>query len=266
MTADVLASIADNLAGLELSRLRWAQDKKMGRPQLTFDGEPAVVPSRLSEDDRTAVSFLLEEDRARALSLRSPIVNAQQVLARHVVPGGPTVNALRLDYLVAWLVDGSAVDHRQLADEIEVLEHTPGARLTNKTSDLIHEAVAGPAERRNPDRYDQTGPGRAPLQEGRPRRHGHRAGGRTRPRPSATSTALSRATPRRCGAGGYSCTRRTWSGSAAPTATGATPSSTLSRPTQSAATSCSRWPTRRQRRTSRPTPVRGRSRSPTSSR
>lgn len=155
ITADVLASIADNLAGLELSRLRWAQDKLMGRPQLTFDGEPAVVPARLSEDDRTAVSFLLDEDRARAMSLRSPVVNAQQVLARHVIPGGPAVNALRLDYTVAWLVDGSAVDHRRLADEIEVLEHTPGARLTNKTSDLIHEAVAGPQERRNPDRYDQ---------------------------------------------------------------------------------------------------------------
>lgn len=155
MTADVLASIADNLAGLELSRLRWAQDKLMDRPQLTFDGEEAVVPPRLSEDDRTGVSFLLDEDRARAMSLRSPIVNAQQVLTRHVVPGGPAVNALRLDYTVAWLVDGSPVDHRQLADEIELLEHTPGARLTNKNSDAIHEAVAGPLERRDPELYDR---------------------------------------------------------------------------------------------------------------
>lgn len=155
MTGDVIASIADNLAGLELSRLRWAQDKLMGRPQLTFDGEAAVVPPRLNEEDRTAVSFLLDEDRARAMSLRSPVINAQQVLTRHVIPGGPTVNALRLDYTVAWLVEGSAVDHRQLADEIEVLAHTPGARLTNKTSDVIHEAVSGPEERRDPDLYDR---------------------------------------------------------------------------------------------------------------
>jgi hypothetical protein len=149
MTADVVASIADNLAGLELSRLRWAQDKAMGRPQLTFDGEPAVVPPRLSEEDRTAVSFLLDEDRARAMSLRTPVVNAQQVLARHVVPGGPIVNALRLDYTVAWLAEDAPVDHREVADRIEAHEHTPGARLTNRTSDAIHSAVAGPEDGRD---------------------------------------------------------------------------------------------------------------------
>lgn len=153
MTADVVASIADNLAGLELSRLRWAHDKNMNRPQLTFDGEPAVVPARLSEDDRTAVSFLLDDDRARAMSLRSPIVNGQQVLSRHVIPGGAAVSALRLDYLVAWLLDGSPIKHRELADEIELLEHTPGARLTNSMSDAIHGAVAGPKERRDLERY-----------------------------------------------------------------------------------------------------------------
>ena len=32
-TADVLVSIADNLAGVELSRLRWQRDKDMGRPR-----------------------------------------------------------------------------------------------------------------------------------------------------------------------------------------------------------------------------------------
>ena len=106
MTADVLVSIADNLAGLELSRLRWERDKEMGRPQLTCNGDPATVPAKLSETDRTAVSFLLEEDRARAFTLRSPIVNAQAVLARHLVTGGPPINALRLDYLVAWLQPG----------------------------------------------------------------------------------------------------------------------------------------------------------------
>ncbi|MBD3926093.1 hypothetical protein IEZ26_15825 [Nocardioides cavernae] len=155
MTADVLVSIADNLAGLELSRLRWAQDKLMGRPQLTFDGEPAQVPLRLSEDDRTAVAFLLEDDRARAMTLRSPIVNAQEVLTRHHVVGGPTVSALRLDYVVAWFLEGSAVDHRNLSDEIENLEHTPGARLTNTQSNAIHATISGPEERRNLAEYDR---------------------------------------------------------------------------------------------------------------
>ena len=40
----------------------------MGRPALTFNGEPATIPTRLPDSDRTAVSFLLEEDRARAFT------------------------------------------------------------------------------------------------------------------------------------------------------------------------------------------------------
>lgn len=155
MTADVIVSIADNLAGLELSRLRWAQDELMGRPQLTFDGEPAQVPARLSEDDRTAVSFLLEDDRARAMTLRSPIVNALEVFARHHVVGGPAVSALRLDYVVAWFLEGGVVDHRNLADDIESVDHTPGARLTNTMSNLIHGAISGPEERRDLEEYDR---------------------------------------------------------------------------------------------------------------
>ena len=99
-------SIADNLAGLELNRLRWERDKDMGRPQLTYNGDPAIVPPRLSEKERTAVSFLLEEDRARAFKLRCPVVNAQGVLTRHLVTGGAPYNALRLDYLVAWAQPG----------------------------------------------------------------------------------------------------------------------------------------------------------------
>src|SRR5205814_2312932 len=62
-TADVLASIADNLAGIELSRLRWKRDKEMGRPALTYNGEAAEIPPALPAQARTAVSFLLEEDR-----------------------------------------------------------------------------------------------------------------------------------------------------------------------------------------------------------
>lgn len=155
MTADVIVSIADNLAGLELSRLRWAQDKAMGRPQLTFDGEPAQVPLRLSEEDRTAVAFLLEDDRARAMTLRSPIVNAQEVLTRHRVVGGPAISALRLDYVVAWFLEGGAVNHRNLADDIEAVEHTPGARLTNTQSNAIHATISGPEERRNVAEYER---------------------------------------------------------------------------------------------------------------
>jgi|GEM_PF-933996 len=145
VTADVLTSIADNLAGIELSRLQWQRDKQMGRPPLTFDGEPASMPRALSETARTAISFLLEEDRARALSLRSPIVDVRATLAAHTVPGGPAVNALRLDYLATWAeaTESSPVNHRSLSEVIEAEEHTPGARLSNRRSDEIHAAFVG---------------------------------------------------------------------------------------------------------------------------
>ncbi|HET7385306.1 MAG TPA: hypothetical protein VFJ19_01425 [Nocardioidaceae bacterium] len=144
-TADVLVSIADNLAGVELSRLRWQQDKRMGREALTFDGEPAQMPKALSESDRTAVSLLLEEDRARALTIRCPVVDVRAVLARHVTAGGPAVSSYRLDYLLGWAqsTDAKPLDHRRFADDIEASEQTPGARLTSRRSDDIHRALAG---------------------------------------------------------------------------------------------------------------------------
>lgn len=145
VTADVLVSIADNLAGIELSRLRWQRDLDEGRPALTFDGEPATVPPAINEAERTAIAFLLEEDRARAYSLRSPIIDARAVLARHLVPGGPTTNTGRLDYLIGWAEAGrrGVIDHRAFADDIETGDHTPGARLTNRQSDAIHTALVG---------------------------------------------------------------------------------------------------------------------------
>lgn len=150
-SADVLVSIADNLAGIELSRLRWERDRQMGRPALTFDGEPADVPPQMSEVERTAVSFLLEDDRARVLTLRSAVIDARAVLARHVVPGGPATNGGRLDYLVEWaetVNSNEPVDHRAFADQIELAVHTPGAKLTNSMSDEIHVALVG--DRRRP--------------------------------------------------------------------------------------------------------------------
>ncbi|WP_458113462.1 hypothetical protein M1D88_04925 [Arthrobacter sp. R1-13] len=145
VTADVLVSIADNLAGVELSRLRWQRDKDMARPALTFDGEPAQMPAAINETDRTAISFLLEEDRARAFSLRCPIIDVRAVLARYVVAGGPTANSGRLDYLVGWAeaAKRGALDHRAFADEIEESIHTPGARLANALSDAIHVSLTG---------------------------------------------------------------------------------------------------------------------------
>lgn len=156
-TADILVSIADNLAGIELSRLRWKRDEQMGRKPLTFNGEEAEMPKALSERDRTAVSFLLEEDRARALTLRSPIIDVRSALAGHLVAGGPATSAYRLDYLVAWAAidPASPADHRSLADTIETREHTPGARLTNRRSDAIHQALTGP---RGPSRRAGPGP------------------------------------------------------------------------------------------------------------
>ena len=143
ITADVLVSIADNLAGIELSRLRWRRDLEMGRPVLTFNGEKASIPKALTPVERLAVSFLLEEDRARAFKLRSPIVDVRAVLARHLIAGGPSVNSLRLDYLVAWSNPAKPVDHRALSDQIEMSKHTPGARLIKATSDRIHKALTG---------------------------------------------------------------------------------------------------------------------------
>jgi hypothetical protein len=146
-TADVLVSIADNLAGIELSRLRWLRDKEQGRPALTFNGEEAVIPNPLREPARTAVSFLLEEDRARVLRVRSPIVDVGAALRRHVVAGGPEVNSFRLDYLVEWADPSAHVEHRALSDDVEASEHTPGARLANAMSDRIHQALVGTSTR-----------------------------------------------------------------------------------------------------------------------
>jgi hypothetical protein len=145
VTADVLASIADNLAGVELSRLRWERDAEMAREPLTFDGEPARVPAALHPVERTAVSFLLEDDRARALTLRSPVLDLRAVLAQHVVAGGPASSSLRLDYLVAWAetLTGGPVEPRDLEDDVERCPHTPGARLTGRRSDAVHRALTG---------------------------------------------------------------------------------------------------------------------------
>ena len=149
--ADLLASIADALAGIELSRLRWERDIEVGRPALTFDGEPATLPEPLTAAQRTGVSFLLEEDRARALSLRTPIIDIRSVLARHVVAGGPAINSFRLDYLVEWATATEPVDHRVLGDAIEAAAQTPGVRLSNARSDAIHEALVGPEGHRRDD-------------------------------------------------------------------------------------------------------------------
>ncbi len=152
-TADVLVSMADSLAGVELSRLRWQRDLDEGRPVLTFDGEPAEVPAALEEDQRLAVSFFLEADRARAMSLRSAIVDLRGVLATHVIAGGPTTDSGRLDYLVRWAEAPAALDHRDLSDKIAEQKHTPGARLSNTASDDIHAAYR--RRTTDPERYSE---------------------------------------------------------------------------------------------------------------
>lgn len=151
-TADLLATMADSLAGVELSRMRWQRDLEEGRPVLTFDGEEADIPEPLSEDARLAVSFLLEEDRARAFTLRQPIVVLRDVLATHMVAGGPVVDAGRLDYLVEWGEAASPVDHRAVSDDVAGRLHTPGARLPNLSSDEIHRA--GRPGKGNPQVYE----------------------------------------------------------------------------------------------------------------
>ena len=149
-TGDVLVSIADSIAGVETSRLRWQHDLDQGRPALTIDGEPARIPEPLTPAQRTAVSFLLEEDRARAMVLRSPIVDLRAVLARQLIPGGPAGDAGRLDYLVEWGEAAYPLDHRAVSDTIAAGLHTPGARLANVTSDALHSAGRG-GLRKTPD-------------------------------------------------------------------------------------------------------------------
>lgn len=150
-TADVLVTIADNLAGIELSRLRWQRDKDQRRPVLTYDGEPATVPRAISEAERTAIALLLEDDRARAFELRTPIIDLRKVLSRRIVAGGPGVNSGRLDYLVGWAEarEAAPIEHRAFADQIEDSTHTPGARLTSMSSDAIHNALVGRSGKSN---------------------------------------------------------------------------------------------------------------------
>jgi hypothetical protein len=157
-TADLLVSIADSVAGKELTRLRWERDKQQGRPALTFNGDPAVIPPRLPEKDRVAVSFLLEQDRNRTMKSRSTIVDVRAVLASLVTAGGPRGNTLRLDYLTPWADPGTQLDHRALAELVEKSEHAVGAQLTPSRSNAINEAFTGdrpglprPA---NPTTYD----------------------------------------------------------------------------------------------------------------
>ena len=145
-TADVLVSIADSLAGVETSRLRWERDLEMGRPAVTFDGEPALVPEPLTDVQRLGVSFLLEEDRARAMTLRWPLVDLRRVLRGHLVAGGPAVDSGRLDYLVEWADAQEPLEHRVVSDAISAQEHTPGARLSNARSDEIHTALRANAD------------------------------------------------------------------------------------------------------------------------
>jgi hypothetical protein len=143
-TADILVSIADSVAGKELSRLRWERDKQQGRPALTYNGEPAVVPPRLPEKDRAAVSFLLEQDRSRTMKARSTNIDLRASLASLVTAGGPAVNSLRLDYLWPWAdATEQPVDHRVLAQLVEKSVHSVGAQLTPTQSNAIHEAFAG---------------------------------------------------------------------------------------------------------------------------
>jgi hypothetical protein len=142
-TADLLVSMADSLAGVELSRLRWARDAQMERPILSFDGRPAEPPDALDAYSRLAVSFFLEEDRARAMSLRHPVVILQRTLNEHLVAGGPATDSGRLDYLVTWAGATEPLNHRAVTDSIAKSPDTPGARLSNELSDKIHSAHRG---------------------------------------------------------------------------------------------------------------------------
>jgi hypothetical protein len=241
-TADLLASTADSLAGVELSRLRWQHDLDQGRDALTFDGEPAILPDPLDSDARVAVSFLLEEDRARAMFMRTPVVDLRGVLATHLVAGGPAVDSGRLDYMVRWATAAAApLDHRAVSDAIATAPHTPGARLSNEESDAIHQAHRRRAE--DPAAYpalveealdykiDTINAALACLDG--------LGDSRLREVHRLLEGDAQRVWGRRLALEGPP----TWSASPAPTATGATPRSTCSTPTRSAGRSSLPSPT-----------------------
>lgn len=140
MTGDLLATMADSASGVEISRLRWARDVEAGRPALTFDGQPAVMPEPLEPETRLAVSFFLDEDRARAFAMRTPVVILQEVMARLMVAGGPEIDSGRLDYLAEWATADGPADHRAISDLVSLRLQAPGARTTIKRSNAIHAA------------------------------------------------------------------------------------------------------------------------------
>jgi len=155
-TLDILASIADTLAGNEISRLRWERDLEMGRPALTFDGNPAVIPAALTSEQRLATSFLIEDDRARAFAGRRPTLNLTAILGELFTVGGPSSSSMRLDYLTSWLHshEGKERGYRTIESQIETSEETPGARLTVTKSNDINEAlVAGKLSKSAMDKY-----------------------------------------------------------------------------------------------------------------
>ncbi len=157
-TADILVSVADSLAGVELSRMRWERDVERGREPLTFDGNPAAMPLPipLAQDERLAVSFLLEEDRARAFLLRHPIVDLRAAIREILTCGGPSVFFGQLGYLVAWAntSETSPLDARQFVNDVESKSQSSGARLTWDTSNDLTYALFGHDNKApNLDRY-----------------------------------------------------------------------------------------------------------------
>ena len=154
-TSDLLASIADSLAGAELARLRWTRDIEMGRTPLSFDGNPATLPEPLTERQRLAVSFLLEEDRARAFQMRSAVVDIRDALGALVIAGGPKEESGFLNYLVPWVesLDGAPVDTRTLVDARKTGVHTPGAKLSEALSNALFESLTDTAGKQSIPRY-----------------------------------------------------------------------------------------------------------------
>jgi hypothetical protein len=141
-TGDILASIADVLAGNEISRLRWERDIDMDREPVTFDGFPANIPLEISPEQRLGISFLLEDDRARAFKTRVTNINLLSVLTELFISGGPAAPTGRLDYALRWgeSIQGDSVDYKDLLESIESSPRTPGAHLSQIMSDQIHDA------------------------------------------------------------------------------------------------------------------------------
>ena len=235
-TADLLVSMADSLAGVELSRLRWQRDLDEGREILTFDGEPATMPEPLSEDARTAVSSPARGGPGASLQA-APAGRRPARRARHA----RRRRRARRPTPAAWTTWSPGPRPASRWTTASVSDAIADAPAHPRRAAVQHRLGRGPRGRAaRPGRSGRTTSGWSPRPWSTASTCSPRGGRRARPLAGLALRDAYRAlerTRRWSGGVGWRWRPPTWSASPAPTATGATPRSTCSTPTEAAATS-----------------------------